>query len=129
MCDNAVALQGYKAVAGDAFPTDPISENDGLCSALSGGQLRDLGIDSTRHLTKYNSIPKVQSMANVPVQMTKPILPIINGVRAQLQLPAIEMPEDGWPVVMMQHGITTNKESMLSINCSAFIQGSATVDN
>tara|TARA_B110000196_G_scaffold132718_1_gene114872 strand:- start:5359 stop:7806 length:2448 start_codon:yes stop_codon:yes gene_type:complete len=127
MCDNAVALQGYKAVAGDAFPTDPISENDGLCSALSGGQLRDLGIDSTRHLTKYNSIPKVQSMANVPVQVTKPILPIINGVRAQLQLPAIEMPEGGWPVVMMQHGITTNKESMLALTAQLSIQGFATV--
>ncbi|GAA58669.1 hypothetical protein P20652_0526 [Pseudoalteromonas sp. BSi20652] len=127
MCDNAVVLLGYKAIAGDAFPTNPISENDGLCAALSGGQLRDLGLDSTRHLTKYNTIPKVQSMANVPVQVTKPILPIINGVRAQLQLSAIEMPENGWPVVIMQHGITTNKESMLALTAQLSIQGFATV--
>jgi len=66
-------------------------------------------------------------MANVPVQVTKPILPIINGVRAQLQLPAIEMPEGGWPVVMMQHGITTNKESMLALTAQLSIQGFATV--
>lgn len=127
MCDNAVAILGYKAVAGDAFPAEPISENDGLCFALSSGQLRDLGLDSTRHLTKYNTIPKVQSMANVPVQLTKPILPIINGVRAQLQLPAIEMPENGWPVVIMQHGITTQKESMLALTAQLSIQGFATV--
>ena len=127
MCDNAVAIIGYKAVAGDAFPTDPISENDGLCSALSDGQLRDLGLDSTRHLTKYNSIPKVQSMANVPVQVTKPILPIINGVRAQLQLDPIAMPDSGWPVVIMQHGITTQKESMLALTAQLSIQGFATV--
>lgn len=127
MCDNAVAIIGYKAVAGDAFPTDPISENDGLCSALSDGQLRDLGLDSTRHLTKYNSIPKVQSMANVSVQVTKPILPIINGVRAQLQLDPIAMPDSGWPVVIMQHGITTQKESMLALTAQLSIQGFATV--
>ena len=127
MCDNAVAIIGYKAVAGDAFPTDPISENDGLCSALSDGQLRDLGLDSTRHVTKYNSIPKVQSMANVPVQVTKPILPIINGVRAQLQLDPIAMPDSGWPVVIMQHGITTQKESMLALTAQLSIQGFATV--
>ncbi len=126
MCDNAVAIMGYKAQAGEAFPTDPISPNDAMCAALSNGQLRDLGLDSTRHLTKYNSIPKVQSMANVPVQITKPILPVINGIRAQLQLPPIAMPEGGWPVVIMQHGITTQKESMLALTAQLSIQGFAT---
>lgn len=127
MCDNAVAVLGYKAQAGAAFPTDPISENDGACAALSDGKLRDLGLDSTRHLTKYNSIPKVQSMANVPVQVTKPILPIINGVRASLELAPIAMPESGWPVVIMQHGITTQKESMLALTAQLSIQGFATI--
>ncbi len=89
--------------------------------------LRDLGLDSTRHLTKYNSIPKVQSVANVPVQVTKPILPIINGVRASLQLAPIAMPESGWPVVIMQHGITTNKETMLTLTAQLSIQGFATI--
>jgi len=126
MCDNAVAILGYKAAVGESFPTEPVSENDALCSALSDGQLRDLGLDSTRHLTKYNSIPKVQSMADVPVQITKPILPVINGIRAQLQLDAIEMPESGWPVVIMQHGITTDKESMLALTAQLSIQGFAT---
>ncbi|MEL0647770.1 VolA/Pla-1 family phospholipase [Pseudoalteromonas agarivorans] len=126
MCDNAVAVLGYKAALGESFPAEPVSENDALCAALSEGQLRDLGLDSTRHLTKYNSIPKVQSMADVPVQITKPILPVINGIRAQLQLDAIEMPESGWPVVIMQHGITTEKESMLALTAQLSIQGFAT---
>ncbi|MBB1371115.1 VolA/Pla-1 family phospholipase [Pseudoalteromonas sp. SR45-4] len=127
MCDNAVAVLGYKAQAGAAFPTDPISENDGACAALSDGKLRDLGLDSTRHLTKYNSIPKEQSVEKVPVQITKPILPIINGVRASLQLAPIAMPESGWPVVIMQHGITTNKETMLALTAQLSIQGFATI--
>jgi len=126
MCDNAVAVLGYKAAAGEAFPAEPISDNDGLCAALSDGQLRDLGLDTTRHLTKYNSIPKVQSMANVPVQITKPILPVINFIRDSQGLDPIEMPETGWPVVIMQHGITTDKESMLALTAQLSIQGFAT---
>ncbi|WP_024602584.1 VolA/Pla-1 family phospholipase [Pseudoalteromonas sp. TB41] len=128
MCDSSVAVMGYKAQAGDAFPTDPISTNDAMCAALSNGQLRDLGLDDTRHLTKYNVIPKVQSMANVPVQITKPILPVVNNIRTtQLNLPAIEMPENGWPVVILQHGITTQKESMLTLTAQLSLQGFATV--
>ena len=66
MCDSGVAVLGYASSAGASFPTDPISENDALCMALSGGKLRDLGLDQTKHLTKYNTIPKTQSIANVP---------------------------------------------------------------
>ena len=128
MCDNAVAIMGYKAQAGEAFPTDPISVNDATCAALSNGQLRDLGLDSTRHLTKYNVIPKMQSMATVPVQITKPILPVVNAYRAGLGLePFAAMPENGWPVVIMQHGITTQKESMLTLTAQLSLQGFATV--
>jgi Pla-1/cef family extracellular lipase len=128
MCDSAVAILGYKAQAGEAFPTDPISTNDAMCAALSDGQLRDLGLDSTRHLTKYNSLPKVQSMATVPVQITKPILPVVNAYRTGLGLePFAAMPENGWPVVIMQHGITTQKESMLTLTAQLSLQGFATV--
>ncbi|WP_409425285.1 VolA/Pla-1 family phospholipase [Pseudoalteromonas sp. RW-H-Ap-1] len=128
MCDNAVAILGYKAQAGEAFPTDPISTNDAMCAALSDGQLRDLGLDSTKHLTKYNSLPKMQSMADVPVQITKPILPVVNAYRSGLGLePFTAMPAGGWPVVIMQHGITTQKESMLTLTAQLSLQGFATV--
>ena len=128
MCDSAVAILGYKAQAGEAFPTDPISTNDAMCAALSDGQLRDLGLDSTKHLTKYNSLPKMQSMENVPVQITKPILPVVNAYRTGLGLePFTAMPAGGWPVVIMQHGITTQKESMLTLTAQLSLQGFATV--
>lgn len=127
MCDNAVAVLGYKAAEGEEFPTEPVSINDATCQALSGGQLRDFGLDSTRHLTKYNSLPKRQSLNDVPVQVTKPILTKINDVRGNLGLPAIEMPAGGWPIVIMQHGITSKKEDMLALTASLAIQGFATV--
>lgn len=127
MCDNAVAVMAYQAAAGDAFPTDPISVNDATCAALSEGRLRDLGLDTTKHLTKYNSIPKTQSMANVPVQITKPILPVLNAIRGQIGMEAMAMPENGWPVVIMQHGITSKKEDMLALTAALSMQGFATV--
>ncbi|MGS0535517.1 VolA/Pla-1 family phospholipase [Pseudoalteromonas sp. SaAl2] len=127
MCDNAVAVLGYQAAAGDAFPTDPISINDTTCAALSDGRLRDLGLDTTKHLTKYNSIPKTQSIANVPTQVTKPILPVLNAIRGQLDMEALTMPENGWPVVIMQHGITSKKEDMLALTAILTLQGFATV--
>jgi Pla-1/cef family extracellular lipase len=37
------------------------------------------------------------------------------------------MPAGGWPVVIMQHGITTQKESMLTLTAQLSLQGFATV--
>ncbi|ASM49753.1 hypothetical protein PESP_a1669 [Pseudoalteromonas espejiana DSM 9414] len=85
-------------------------------------------IDITRHLTKYNPVPLAQSYETIPVQITKPILADINVYRSAYNLPELEsIPEGGWPVVIMQHGITTNKESMLALTAQLSIQGFATV--
>ncbi|MCF2861421.1 VolA/Pla-1 family phospholipase [Pseudoalteromonas sp. Cnat2-41] len=127
-CDSAVTVLGYKEQAGEAFPEQPVSENDAICAALSGGQLRDLSLDDKRHLTKYNTIPKVQSYRNIPVQVTKPAdLMTLNAIRSQLGLDAMSMPAAGWPVVIMQHGITSRKEDMLALTAALSIQGFATV--
>ncbi|MEM0514386.1 VolA/Pla-1 family phospholipase [Pseudoalteromonas sp. YIC-827] len=127
-CDNAIAVMGYKEKVGEAFPEQPLSADDALCHALSGGLLRDLGLDDKRHLTKYNKIPKVQSIANVPVQVTKPSdLATLNAIRGQLGLPAMSMPAGGWPVVILQHGITSKKEDMLALSGALSLQGFATV--
>ncbi|NQZ12528.1 MAG: lipase, partial [Algicola sp.] len=81
-CDSGVMVSGYAAAVGDSYPynpatTVPISANDGMCIALSGGALRDFTtdvfvLDKERHLTKYNKIPKTRSMQNLDVQMTLP---------------------------------------------------------
>ncbi|MDP4982147.1 VolA/Pla-1 family phospholipase [Pseudoalteromonas tunicata] len=129
LCDNAVIVSGYKALAGDAFPMDPINEADGLCFGLSGGKLRDLGLDPQKHLTKYNSIPKVQRYENAEVQFTTPDsdLTLLNYVRSTQGLPPLEMPEAGWPIVILQHGITRQKEDMLAVTAALSLQGFATV--
>jgi Pla-1/cef family extracellular lipase len=128
MCDSGATLAGY-AAQGGAIPSDAINENDAMCMALSGGSLRDLGIDAQRHLTKFNPLPKVQSVANVPVQVTTPPadLTVINLARQGLGLPALVKPATGWPVTMLQHGITGTKKSMLAMTTALTLQGFVTV--
>lgn len=111
-CDSGAIIA---ALPPSMKPETPVSENDGFCQAVSGGALRDLAVDSARHLTKFNTIPKINSYQTVPVQMTVP------------DSPAIPMPESGWPVVILQHGITSSKDSMLAISGALASLGFATI--
>jgi len=111
-CDSGAIIAALPA---SMKPATPVSENDGFCQAVSNGALRDLGVDAARHLTKFNTIPKINSYQTVGVQMTVP------------DTPAIPMPEAGWPVVILQHGITSRKEDMLAITGTLASQGFATI--
>ncbi|MDE3273297.1 VolA/Pla-1 family phospholipase, partial [Pseudoalteromonas sp. G4] len=128
LCDSAATLAGFRAQGGNV-PAEPINEKDAICFNATNGLLRDLGLDEQRHLTKYNPLPMPHSYANVPVQVTTPAddLTVLNVVRSQLGLPALAMPATGWPVVMLQHGITSTKESMLAITAALTLQGFVTV--
>lgn len=57
-------------------------------------------LDSTRHLTKFNPLPKAKSVEQIPVLITVPN----TGT----------MPANGWPVMIYQHGITTVKETLFA---------------
>jgi Pla-1/cef family extracellular lipase len=128
LCDSAATLAGFEAQGG-TVPAEPINEKDAICFNATNGLLRDLGLDEQRHLTKFNPLPMPHSYANVPVQVTTPAddLTVLNVVRSQLGLPALEMPATGWPVVMLQHGITGTKENMLAITAALTLQGFVTV--
>jgi Pla-1/cef family extracellular lipase len=109
-------------------------------SGLPAPGLRDLSslfpVDVERHITKFNPVPAPSAPSDMPwigdpgtleVQMTTPDIVVANAVRSSLNLPPLVKPDNGWPVVMLQHGITTNKESMLLITGALSIQGLATV--
>ncbi|AOT08939.1 VolA/Pla-1 family phospholipase [Pseudoalteromonas luteoviolacea] len=115
LCDNGVAVaaaKGAAEAAGGQLPEPEAGTVDAQCHALSGGQLRDLGLDAQKFVSKYNVIPKEQWVANAPVQITFPLS---------------EAPETGFPVVIMQHGITSKKEDMLSLTLALSQAGFATV--
>jgi Pla-1/cef family extracellular lipase len=115
-CDSAATLAGAVAAGVDLSGLTP-GANDAYCNAASGGLLRDFGLDTSRFLTKFNSIPTVEWIANVPVQITKPIAELIGR----------PMPATGWPVVILQHGITADKESLLGLTLALSSAGFATV--
>lgn len=140
LCDSGVMLKGLAASNPDAIPEGPLTTADGIC--MSAG-LRDLSslleLDVERNLTQYNPIPKASSeVSDIPwvtnpglidVQMTTPVIsPSTDAVRASFGLPALTAaPENGWPVVILQHGITTDKESMLAMTGVLSTFGFATV--
>ncbi|MBQ4835472.1 VolA/Pla-1 family phospholipase [Pseudoalteromonas luteoviolacea] len=111
-CDNGVAVMAATAAAGGQLPEPAAGSLDEQCQQLSGGQLRDLGLDAQKFVTKYNPIPEEQWVANAPVQITFPLSPA---------------PETGFPVVIMQHGITSKKEDMLGLTLALSQAGFATV--
>ncbi|KGJ95762.1 VolA/Pla-1 family phospholipase [Thalassotalea sp. ND16A] len=120
MCDSGVIL----AFAED-LPAEPQSVSDGACMSFG---LRDLGLDVERNLTKFNPIPKVQTMQNLDVQITVPNLAYANMVRPAFGIEGeLVKPLGGWPVIMLQHGITTSKEHMLALTGVLSINGFATV--
>ena len=102
--------------------------NAQTCSALGLADLRVNGekLDSARNITKFNPYPQPtggnMGTETLDVQVTIPD-PAIAGV---LGFP-ISMPEAGWPVVILAHGITSQKEDMLAITGTLSLAGIASV--
>jgi Pla-1/cef family extracellular lipase len=123
-CDSGAiiaSLTDAQKTALESGITDPAQlANDAYCKAASGGALRDFGLDKQRHLTKFNVIPKTNSTQTVAVQVTVP--DEVRGAALGLVKPAA-----GWPVVILQHGITSKKEDMLAITGALSARGFATI--
>jgi len=140
LCDSGAILAGVaaKIAAGElpagTIPAEPVSVDDGTCMAISAAKalpapgLRALGFDTKRHLTKFSPVPKANVNMPVVVQMTTPDVTVANAVRPALNLSAdLVEPDNGWPVVILQHGITSKKEDMLAITGILSAYGFATV--
>lgn len=124
-CDSGAIIASLSAAQVTALEgaiKDPAQmANDAYCKAVSNGALRDFGLDKARHLTKFNAIPKPQSTQTLKVQITVP-----NAAYAAV-IPGVAKPETGYPVVILQHGITSCKENMLAITGALSARGFATV--
>lgn len=83
-------------------------------------------VDSTKHLTKFNPIPKIKSYETVDILMAVP-----NGAKlaafAQMQGLPFEAPTNGWPAVMAMHGLGGGKEMALAYTGAYAAQGIAVV--
>ncbi len=127
LCDSGAMLAGFVA-GGGTLPEGPLSQSDGVCMSVG---LRDVSsvfpLDVERNLTKFSPVPKANANMPIVVQMTTPDVNVANAVRASFNLDPISEPESGWPVVIMQHGITSKKEDMLAITGILSMYGLATV--
>ncbi|MBC3764664.1 VolA/Pla-1 family phospholipase [Neptunicella marina] len=122
-CTNGFAAGSLGAeVVGNLIQAGAVGPNNDYCQVASEGLLMDLdlsaiGIDDPRNLTKFSPIPQVNSYQTLDVQITVP-----NSAITGMQKPAT-----GWPVVIMQHGITSKKEDMLALTGALSAAGYATV--
>ncbi|MEE2001246.1 lipase [Alkalimonas sp. MEB108] len=117
-CDSGAIIASLSQTQITALESQLVDEqmmNDAFCNAASGGALRDFGLDERRHLTKFNTIPLPRMQATLDVQMTLPDEDVFTK------------PANGWPVVMLQHGITSCKENMLAVTSALTQAGFATV--
>lgn len=139
LCDSGAMLAGLYAQNPSAIPAEAIpgSVSDATCIAISQAQglaapgLRDISsafaLDVERNLTKFSPVPKTNAMMELVVQMTTPDVTVANAIRQNLDLANLVEPATGWPVVIMQHGITSKKEDMLAMTGILSLYGMATV--
>ncbi|XOV78249.1 MAG: VolA/Pla-1 family phospholipase [Aestuariibacter sp.] len=138
-CTNGAMLQALGAeTVGGLIANGAVGPNNALCQAASGGQLFDLnlaaiGIDDARHLTKVNPIPVAQGSnpdgtETLDVQITVPNETVLGLIAAiDPTFTAVSKPDAGWPVVILQHGITSKKEDFLAVTGALALAGFASV--
>lgn len=85
------------------------------------------GVDTERHVTRYNPIPAVQGEQTLNAVITVPNLTMVNAVRVGMGMDPIVAPANGWPVTIFQHGITAYKETSLALAGMMALNGVATV--
>ncbi len=123
-CTSGIVL----ANAGDALSAATPGPNAELCTSVGLNDLRinEQKVDPARRLTKFSPVPQMkgrnEGKETLDVQVTVPNIMVAGALGMTL-----EMPENGWPVVMLVHGITSKKEDMLAISGALSLAGFATV--
>lgn len=120
-CDSGIVLAGAPdEVLAGAEP----GPNNALCQQLGLADLRVNGqkLDPARNITRFNPVPQATTMQELDVQVTVPDVAVAAGLGF-----TIAQPEAGWPVVILYHGITRQKEDMLAITGTLALAGIASV--
>ncbi len=120
-CDSGIVIAG----AGDeVLAAAQPGPNHALCQQIGLADLRvdEQMLDSARHITRYNPVPQATALQALDVQVTLPDPQVAGALGIPLTTPA-----EGWPVVILYHGITSKKEDMLAITGALSLAGIATV--
>lgn len=130
-CDSGTVLAGAPQAVLESATKGPNSDFCMLAGQLAGGLLDDLRINGTkldpaRNLTRFNPIPQAKGRVNggetLEVQITVPNPAVAAGLGF-----SISKPEAGWPVAILMHPISFQKESMLALTGALSLAGVATI--
>nr|WP_297349056.1 VolA/Pla-1 family phospholipase [uncultured Glaciecola sp.] len=122
-CDSGIVL----ANAGEVLAAATAGPNAALCSQVGLADVRINGelLDRDRNLTKFSPVPQPMGsnmgFETLDVQVTVPNPQVATALGLTL-----EKPEGGWPVVILAHGITSQKEDMLAVTGALSLAGFAT---
>lgn len=125
-CDSGIVL--LNAARTGVLDNATAGPNAALCQqvGLNDVRLGDAMLDSERLITKFSPVPQTKGREDgketLDVQITVP-----NVAMAAALGTTLTMPESGWPVVMLVHGITSQKEAMLNISGALSLAGFATI--
>lgn len=125
-CDSGIVLLG--AQSSGILEGASAGPNAALCQQVGLNDVRigEAMLDSSRFITKFSPVPQAKGSENgketLDVQITVPNVAVAAALGQ-----TITMPEGGWPVVMLVHGITSQKEAMLNISGALSLAGFATV--
>lgn len=139
-CTNGAMLSalGAETVGGLVQTPGVVGPYNDLCQAASGGALFDLnlaaiGINDERFVTKVAPIPaprgrNADGTETLDVQITVPNEAVMAAIAAaDPTYTAPTKPAAGWPVIIVQHGITSKKEDTLLAAGTMALAGFATV--
>ena len=104
-CDNPLATAAARASG--AVPPEDNAANNAFCET-NNPALGDFGADTQRFVTRFNPIPVVRDLPTLEVQITVPAI------------------GSDWPVVILQHGITSQREDLLLLAGALSANGFAT---
>lgn len=107
LCDNGVLLSGVDDAVLAALEA---GDNAVICGGVG---LADVGLDTERYVTRYNPVAQKTSDHQLDVILTVP-----NAFSGQA---------GPFPLVMYQHGITSNKETVMAFADGLAAQGYATI--
>lgn len=120
-CDSGIVLANTPA---EVLATATPGPNAALCQQVGLADVRINGemLDGARNLTKFSPVPNTTALVDIDVQITVPNPTFAAG----LGFP-ITKPDAGWPVVILNHGITGTKEQMMAISGTLSLAGIATI--
>ncbi|MFT5079542.1 MAG: pimeloyl-ACP methyl ester carboxylesterase [Planctomycetota bacterium] len=112
-----LTLPYYLTAAANATATTVSTDTAPLTEFWHARYTFPFGVDTEANISRYNSLPLQSGPESIPMLISMPD-PIATGNAK---------PAGGWPVVIFQHGITSNRSSVLAIADRLALEGYAVV--